>query len=96
MAKNINTFIDNTNLTDQNSFLHHLESDEEHNELTNSITSSRYYTDLECIRNINNDSCTIMSLNCKSLNTKFSHNKILVDSFEDANKPVQVLCFKKL
>ena len=68
----INTFIDNTNLTDQNFFLHHLESDEEHNEFTNSITSSGYYTDIECIRNINNDSCTIMSLNCQSLNAKFS------------------------
>ena len=82
MAQTINTFIDNTNLTDQNSFLHHLESDEEHNELTNSITSSRYYTDIECIRNINDDSCTIMSLNCQSLNAKFSDIKLLLDSFE--------------
>ena len=92
MAQTINTFIDNTNLTDQNSFLHHLESDEEHNELANSITSSRYYTDIECIRNINNDSCTIMSLNCQSLNAKFSDIKLLLDSFEEANKPAQVLC----
>ena len=97
MTQTINTFIDNTNLTDQYSFLHHLESDEDHNELTNSITSSRYYTDIECIRNIN-DSCTIMNLNCQSLNAKFPHIKLLLDTFEEANKPVQVLCcvFKKL
>ena len=95
MAQTINTFIDNTNLTDQNSFLHHLESDEEHNELTNSITSSRYYTDIECIRNINDDSCTIMSLNCQSLDAKFSDIKLLLDSFEEAYKPVQVLCLQE-
>ena len=95
MAQTINTFIDNINLTDHNSFLQHLESDEDHNELTNSITSSRYYTDLECIRNINNDSCTIMSLNCQSLNAKFPDIKLLLDTFEEANKPVQVLCLQE-
>ena len=95
MAQTINTFIDNINLTDHNSFLQHLESDEDHNELANSITSSRYYTDLECIRNINNDSCTIMSLNCQSLNAKFPDIKLLLDTFEEANKPVQVLCLQE-
>ena len=49
MAQTINAFIDNINLTGHNSLLHHLESDEDHNELANSITSSWYYTDLECI-----------------------------------------------
>ena len=95
MAQTINTFIDNINLTDHNSFLQHLESDEDHNELTNSITSSRYYTDFECIRNINNDPCTIMSLNCQSLNAKFPDIKLLLDTFEEANKPVQVLCLQE-
>ena len=95
MAQTINTFIDNTNLTDQNLFLHHLESDEEHNELRNSITSSRYYTDIESIRNINGDSCTIMSLNCQSLNAKFPDIKLLLDSFEEAYKPVQVMCLQE-
>ena len=95
MAQTINTFVDNINLTAFNSFLHHLETDEDHNELTNSTTSSRYYTDMECIRNINNDSCTIMSLNCHSLNAKFPHIKLLLDSFEEANKPVQVLCLQE-
>ena len=92
MAQTINTFIDNINLTDHNSFLQHLESNEDHNELANAITSSRYYTDLECIRHINNDSCTIMSLNCQSLNAKFPDINLLLDTFEEANKPVQVLC----
>ena len=95
MAQTINSFIDNINLTDHNSFLQHLESDEDHNELANSITSSMYYTDLECIRNINNDSCTIMSLNCQSLNAKFPDIKLLLDTFEEANKPVQVLCLQE-
>ena len=95
MAQAINTFIDNINLTDHNSLLHHLESDEDHNELANSITSSKYYTDLECIRDINNDSCTIISLNCQSLNAKFPDIKLLLDTFEEANKPVQVLCLQE-
>ena len=100
MAQTINTFIGNINLTDHNSFLHHLETDNDHNELdhnelANSITSSRYYTDIECIRNINNDSCTIISLNCQSLNAKCPDIKLLLDSFEEANKPVQVLCLQE-
>ena len=63
--------------------------------LKSSVVSSRYYTDIECIRNLKNDSCTIMSLNCQSLNAKFPHIKLLLDSFEEANKPVQVLCLQE-
>ena len=36
-----------------------------------------------------------MSLNCQSLNAKFPHIKLLLDSFEEANKPVQVLCLQE-
>ena len=43
----------------------------------------------------NNDSCTTMSLNCQSLNAKFPHIQFLVDSFEEANKPVQMLCLQE-
>ena len=58
-----------------------IKSDKDHIEMANSITSSRYYTDIECIRDITNDSCTIMSLNCQRLNAKFPDIKLLLDSF---------------
>ena len=36
-----------------------------------------------------------MSLNCQSLNAKFPHTKLLLDCFEETNKPVQVLCLQE-
>ena len=69
---NTNTFFENIHLTDQNSLTHLLDFDEEHSDLSNVLKTSFYYTDTEFIQEINTDSCTIMSLNCQSLNSKFS------------------------
>ena len=44
---------------------------------------------------MNPDSCTIMSLNCQSLNSKFSHIKLLLDKFAESDKPIHVLCLQE-
>ena len=36
-----------------------------------------------------------MSINCQSLNVKFSKIKLLIDTFAEYGKPIQVLCIKK-
>ena len=74
---NPNTFFENIHLTNQNSLTHLLDFDEEHSDLSNVLKTSFYYTDTEFIQEMNPDSCTIMSLNCQSLNSKFSEIKLL-------------------
>ena len=47
------------------------------------------------INKIDSDSSTIMSLNCQSLNAKFSNIKLMIDLFVELNKPMQVLCLQE-
>ena len=47
------------------------------------------------INRIGTDTCTIMSLNCQSLNAKFSNIKLMLDIFAEFNKPIQVLCLQE-
>ena len=95
MAEVINTFLDNEILTDQNSQTHLLDFDEESDNSTNSIEPSLYYTMTNFINKIDTDTCTIMSLNCQSLNAKFSNIKLMLDVFAEFNKPIQVLCLQE-
>ena len=88
---NPNTFFENIHLTNQNSLTHLLDFDEEHSDLSNVLKPSFYYTDTEFIQEMNPDSCTIMSLNCQSLNSKFSEVKLLLDKFAESEKPIHVL-----
>ena len=82
MAEVINTFLDNEILTDQSSLTHLLDYDEEESDnLINSIKPSLYYTMTNFINKIDTDTCTIMSLNCQSLNAKFSDIKLMLDVF---------------
>ena len=95
MAEVINTFLDNEILTDQNSLTHLLDFDEESDNSINSIEPSLYYTMTNFINKIDTDTCTIMSLNCQSLNAKFSNIKLMLDVFAEFNKPIQVLCLQE-
>ena len=61
MEQTINNFIDNTNLTSQNSLTHLLDFDEEYYQWMHSMKPSLYYSDINFIENINTDSCTVMS-----------------------------------
>ena len=45
MEQSINLFLDNNNLTSQNSLTHLLDFDSDFNDLTNSIKPSMYYTE---------------------------------------------------
>ena len=92
---NPNTFFENIHLTNQNSLTHLLDFDEEHSDLSNVLKTSFFYTDTEFIQEMNPDSCTIMSLNCHSLNSKFSKIKLLLDKFAESEKPIHVLCFQE-
>ena len=47
------------------------------------------------INKIDTDTCTIMSLNCQSLNAKFSDIKLMLYVFAKFNKPIQVLCLQE-
>ena len=96
MAEVINTFLNNEILTDQNLLTHLLEYDkEESDNLINSIKPSLYYTMTNFINKIDTDTCTTMSLNCQSLNAKFSNIKLMLDVFAEFNKPLQVLCLQE-
>ena len=95
MAQTINSFIDNINLTSQNSLTHLLDFDEEHYEWIHAIKPSLYYSDINFIENINTDSCTLVSLNCQSLSAKFPEIKLLLDTFGELNKPIHVLCLQE-
>ena len=92
---NTNTFFENIHRTDQNSLTHLLDFDDEHSDLSNVLKTSFYYTDTEFIQEMNPDSCTIMSLNCQSLNSKFSQIKLLLDKFAESDKPIHVLCLQE-
>ena len=92
---NTNTFFENIHLANQNSQTHLLDFDEEHSDLSNVIKTSFYYTDTEFIQEMNTDSCSIMSLNCQSLNSKFSQMKLLLDKFAESDKPIHVLCLQE-
>ena len=92
---NPNTFFENIHLTNQNSLTHLLDFDEEHSDLSNVLKASFYYTDTEFIHELNPDSCTIMSLNCQNLDSKFSEIKLLLDKFAESEKPIHVLCLQE-
>ena len=91
MAEVVNTFLDNETLTNQNSLTHLLDSDEENEDPILSIQPSLYCTMTDFKNKMDSDSCTIMSLNCQSLNAKFSNIKLIIDLFAESNKPIQVM-----
>ena len=95
MEQIINTFLVNENLTHQNSLTHLLDFDDEFSDLTNTVETSRYYSSADIIQKIESNPCTIMSINCQSLNVKFSKIKLLIDTFAEYGKPIQVLCFQE-
>ena len=95
MAEVTNTFLDNEMLTNQNSLTHLLDFDEENDDPIHSIQPSLYCTMTDFINKIDSDSSTIMSLNCQSLNAKFSNIKLMIDLFAESNKPIQVLCLQE-
>ena len=95
MAEVINTFLDNEILIDQNSLTHLLDFDKVSDNSINSIEPSLYYTMTNFINKIDTDTCTIMSLNCQSLNAKFSNIKLTLDVFAKFNKPIQVPCLQE-
>ena len=47
------------------------------------------------MQKIESNSYTIMSINCQSLNAKFSKIKLLIDTFAEYGKPIQVPCFQE-
>ena len=53
-----------------------------------------YYTEGGFIKKLDK-SCIIMSLNCQSLQAKFSQIKMRVDTFAENNTPIQVLCLQE-
>ena len=60
------------------SLTHLLDFDADFNDLINSIEPSMYYSEGDFINTLDNKSCIIMSLNCQSLQAKFSQIKMLV------------------
>ena len=56
MEQSINLFLDNNNLTSQNSLTHLLDFDSDFNDLTNSIKPSMYYTEGDFIKKLDNKS----------------------------------------
>ena len=97
MSDLINTFLDNSELTKSYSLTHILDFDheDEHNDLLESIQTSHYYTETGFIKKCTPDTCTIMSMNCQSLGSKFDDMKLLLNSFEQYEKPIQVLCLQE-
>ena len=72
MGEQINTFLDNAELTELNFLTHILDFDYEHdhNDLLESIQISQYYTVFDFF--VTPDTCTIMSINYQSLNAKLN------------------------
>ena len=95
MDEQINTFLDNAELTELNSLTHILDFDYEHdhNDLLESIQISQYYTELDFIKKCTPDTCTIMSINCQSLNAKYDDIKLLLNVFTQHEQPIQFVCF---
>ena len=95
MEQIINTFLDNENLTDQNSLTHLLDFDDEFSDLKNTVETSRYYSSADIIQKIESNSCTVMSINCQSLNAKFSKIKLLIDTLQNMVSQSKYSVFKK-
>ena len=95
MEQSINLFLDNENLTIHNSLTHLLDFDDDYSDLTNFIKPSMYYSENDFRSKLNPKSCTIMSLNCKSLHAKFTQIKILLDTFAANDTPIQVQCLQE-
>ena len=95
MEQSINSFLDNSNLTNLNSLTHLLDFDDNYNDLSNSIHPSKYYSEDVFMGKSDTNSCIIMSLNCQSLHAKFSQIKLLVDTFAENGTPIQVLCLQE-
>ena len=77
MEHTINTFLDNGNVTDQNSLAHILDFHEEHSESLTPIASSLHYSSSEMKQNRVIVQCTILSVNYHSLNAEFFKNCVL-------------------
>ena len=60
------------------SLTHLFDFDADFNDLIYSIEPSMYYSEGDFINTLDNKSCIIMSLNCQSLQAKFSQIKMLV------------------
>ena len=97
MGEQINTFLDNAELTELNYLAYILDFDHkhDHNDLLESIQISQYYTELDFIIKCTPDTCTIMSINCQSLNAKFDDIKLLLNVFTQHEQPNQVLCLQE-
>ena len=95
MEQSTNLFLDNNNLTSQNSLSHLLDFNDDSIDLTHYMQSSQYYSDGDFMSKLNTNSCAIMSLNCQSLHAKFSQIKLLVHTFAENNTPIQVLCLQE-
>ena len=97
MGEQINTFLDNAELTELNSLTHILDFDYEHdhNDLLESIQISEYYTELDFIKMCTPDTCTIMSINYQSLNAKYDYIKFLLNVFTQYEQPIQVVCLQE-
>ena len=95
MEQSTNLFLDNINLTSQNSLSHLLDFNDDYTDLTHCIQPSKYYNEGDFMSKLNTNSCAIMSLNCQSLHAKFSQIKLLVDTFAENNTPIQVLCLQE-
>ena len=70
--------------------------EDKHNDLLVSILTSHYYTEKGFIKKCTPGTCTIMIMNCQSLHSKFDDIKLLLNSFELYEKPIQVLCLQEL
>ena len=97
MGEQINTFLDNAELTELNSLTHILDFDNEHdhNDLLESIQISQYYTELDFIKKRTPDTCTIMSINCQSLHAKYNDIKLLLNVFTQHEQPIPVVCLQE-
>ena len=94
MGEQINTFLDNAELTELNSLthIHDFDYEHDHNDLLESIKISQYYTELDFIKKCTPDTCTIMSINCQSWNAKCADIKFLLNVFTQHEQPIVVYC----
>lgn len=93
----MNSQFDNNNLSGSNSLTHLLDFNDEFSELLESIQVSYYYSEdeavLKCTETLN--SCSILSLNCQSLNSKFDYIKLLLNKFHEQNSTIQIICLQE-
>ena len=95
MEQSTNVFLDDNNLTSQNSLSHSLDFNDDYTDLTDCMQHSNNYSKLDFMNKLNTNFCAIMSLNCQSLHAKFSQIELLVDTFTENNTPIQVLCLQE-